>query len=170
MIKQCSCKALPGSLRFTVNLVPLLLFALYSSSCSKACREAAIVGVEVNYADTTLDTMVVLSEYEANSNFTKLISSDTGSARNRMYGHFILVQYNLVSQYNYIVSVYPINKQYKIKNIAFGSSSKPSDDDGASGDGCISSYTYTINDSLVFVPMRNYVDPSDNSFVIEIDN
>ena len=70
------------------------------------------------------------------------------------YEAVISIQYNFIPQYDYIISVYPVNKTFKIQHIGIGHNK----DSGNPENHCLSSCKYSINDSDIVIPMNIYDD------------
>lgn len=131
-------------------------------SCKLSCRRPGLYGIVFNSVDTTRDSSVIITKYDANSNFGQ--PRDSAFAMLEKLYHY-QVEYYFEPGYHYKISVHPSGKTYTVKYIKIGTDYMFSS--GGGSDECVSAYSYYFNDSLVYYPERTYT--HDYVGVIEVN-
>ncbi len=129
---------------FLFLLIPIVTFSLYS--CTKCtCDSRTIDGIALMNYDSTADTIATVNTYEKNTNFSTLVNS-YGNQKIRSWG---VMPFSFGDVYDYIITILPAGKQYKLKDISYGSNSSSSVLIGLGPcDQCYTSVSYTIDDSV----------------------
>ena len=142
-------------------LIPIVTLSLYS--CTKCtCDSRTIDGISLMNYDSTADTIATVDAYEKGTNFSTLVNA-YGNQKIDSWG---VVGFNFGDAYDYIITILPAGKQYKLKNISYGSNSSSSVLPGFGPcDQCYTSVSYTINDSVRNAPQGS---GSSDEIVIQV--
>jgi hypothetical protein len=129
------------------------MFFLYS--CGKCtCQNPIIKGINLDNLDTaTEQTANIDVYYKSAVAFSSLSGTSQNIKISNANGHGD-IEFGFDFDHDYIVTINPIGKILKIKNIAHGSYSKQNMGFQASCQSCINSITYTVNDSIVNFPQQ----------------
>ncbi len=136
----------------------LLLFIAFCAfsllySCGKCtCKDPIIKGIDLVNLDTATEKTTTIDVYEKSTiGFTSLVSTHANQPIVPINGHGDL-EFSFDYNHDYIVTINPLGKVLKIKNLAHGSVSEQNMGMKSSCHACLNSITYTVNDSVVNRP------------------
>ncbi len=129
------------------------LFFLYS--CGKCtCQDPIIKGINLSNLDTATEQTANIDVYFRSAvSFSSLEGSTPGVKISNVNGHGD-IEYSFDFDHDYIVTINPAGKIFKISGIAHGNYSKQNGGFKASCQSCVNSITYTVNDSIVTFPQQ----------------
>ena len=122
------------------NIV-LFIILVVVASCDKVCQHPTLKQMVMsNYVDSSC-TSAIIKRYDSGSNFTKFVDSSQITISSPT------ANYVFTEIYDYLIIFKPVSKVCKIKNLKFAMDLGP----GSSSTPCYSSYSYTTNDSAIWV-------------------
>ncbi len=132
----------------SASLISALLISACLLSCGKcSCVDQSLVGIDLLNFDSSSTQSATVNEYVKDGTFTSLVNS-SGSIRINNWGFVGELSYNFDYSYDYIVTVFPLGKVYKFKNLSHGSDSRSNAPNmGGECENCGNSISYNMNDS-----------------------
>ena len=124
-------------------------------SCGKCtCQNPIIKGINLSNLDTATEQTANVDVYFKSAvAFSSLEGSTPGVKIADANGHGD-IEYSFDFDHDYIVTINPAGKVFKISGIAHGNYSKQNGGFKASCQSCVNSITYTVNDSVVNFPQQ----------------